>query len=79
MPRQKRVPSAASKTFVTRKRGKELPPTVRTPTSFDRELSPQERLHELLEERSLRKKWDRGEIPATLKGLSTVLNGQEKV
>lgn len=69
MPK-KGPPSAKSKEFVTKKRGKPLPPSNRKPATADRVLSSQELLHERIEERSLRQKWDRGELPATLKGLS---------
>lgn len=70
MPK-KGPPSAKSKEFVTKKRGVVKPPTARNPNVPARELSSQELFHERLEEKSLRAKWDRGELPATLKGLST--------
>lgn len=64
----RKVLTNAQKAAFRKPRGTPASPTVRTPAPGLRELSPQERLDEKLEERRLRKTWDEGRITASLKG-----------
>lgn len=63
----RKVLTAAQKEHFRKPRGTPAPPTKRDPAEL-RELSPEEHLHERIEERRLRKAWDEGRLTKTLRG-----------
>lgn len=60
--------SIAQAALIRKSRGTPRGPTKREPAAADRPLSPEEKLHEHLESKRLKKSWDEGRLTATLKG-----------
>lgn len=60
--------SMAQAALMRKSRGIPKGPTVRTPAASLRELSPEERLQEHLEEKRLKRAWNENRLTATFRG-----------
>jgi hypothetical protein len=63
-----KVLTGAQRALMRKGHGQAKPPTVRTPATELRALSPEEKLQEHLEEKRLKKAWGENRLTATLRG-----------